>query len=67
MGAAACDASIAHPDSLYLGLDYFGLEQFPNRPYGIATLAVGYADDEGVEFIFGIPGGARGLALQVRR
>jgi hypothetical protein len=51
-GTTEYPGPIDHPDSLFLGLDYFGLEQFPSSQYVIATLAGGWRDWEGAEIIF---------------
>jgi len=51
-GSTYYPGPIDHPDSLYLGLDYFGLEQFPDSIFTIAPLAGGYRDYEGFEIIF---------------
>ena len=41
---------VDHPDSLFLGLDYFGYTTFPESNFVIATLAGGERDYQGVEF-----------------
>ena len=43
---------IDNPDSLYLGLDYFGYSSFPESNFVIGTLAGAKRDYKGVEFIF---------------
>ncbi len=43
---------VAHPDSLFLGLDYFGYDTFPESNFIIATLAGGRRDYQGVELTF---------------
>ena len=43
---------INHPDSLWLGLDYFGYSQNPGSNFVIATLADGKRDYQGMEFVF---------------
>jgi len=45
---------VDHPDSLFLGLEYFGLPagNFPDFNFIIATLAGGERSWEGLEFIF---------------
>lgn len=43
---------IDHPDSLWLGLDYFGYEQNPGSNFVIATLEGGERNYNGVEFVF---------------
>ncbi len=52
VGTDACAESISHPQSLYLGLDYFGLQEFPDAGYVIGRLAGGYRDYEGFDVIF---------------
>jgi len=51
-GTTLYPGPVDHPDSLFLGLDYFGFEQFPDSPWVIATLAGGWRDWEGFEVIF---------------
>jgi hypothetical protein len=43
---------IDDPNSLFLGLDYFGFSDFPNANFFIGTLEGGLRDWEGVELIF---------------
>ncbi len=43
---------VEHPDSLFLGLDYFGYDTFPESNFVIATLAGGSRDYQGLEFTF---------------
>ena len=45
---------VDHPDSLFLGLEYFGLPagNFPDFNFIIATLAGGTREWEGLEFVF---------------
>jgi len=43
---------VDHPDSLFLGLDYFGFSSFPESNFVIATLAGGERDYRGAELIF---------------
>ena len=43
---------VGDPDSLFLGLDYFGYSMFPESNFVIATLAGGERDYQGVEFTF---------------
>ena len=43
---------VGHPDSLFLGLDYFGYDTFPESNFVIATLAGGQRDYQGVELTF---------------
>ncbi len=43
---------VNHPESLFLGLDYFGYDSFPNSNFVIATLAGGKREWEGVELVF---------------
>ena len=44
--------TIDHPDSMFLGLDYFGFSSFPASNFVIATLEGGKRDYKGVELIF---------------
>jgi hypothetical protein len=43
---------IDHPDSLFLGLGYFGYSQNPGSNFVIATLEGGKRDAQGLEFVF---------------
>ena len=43
---------VDHPDALFLGLDYFGYDTFPESNFVIATLAGGARDYQGLEFTF---------------
>jgi hypothetical protein len=43
---------VDHPDSLFLGLGYFGYDTPPVSNFVIATLAGGNRDWEGLEFVF---------------
>ena len=43
---------VEHPDSLFLGLDYFGYDTFPASNFVIATLAGGERDYQGIELTF---------------
>ena len=43
---------VDHPDSLFLGLDYFGYDTFPESNFVIATLAGGARDYQGLELTF---------------
>lgn len=43
---------IDHPDSLFLGLEYFGYTQNPGSNFVIATLAGGERNAQGLEFVF---------------
>lgn len=43
---------IDHPQSLFLGLDYFGYTQNPGSNFVIATLEGGKRDYQGVELVF---------------
>jgi hypothetical protein len=43
---------IDHPDSLFLGLEYFGYTENPGSNFVIATLAGGKRDYDGVDLIF---------------
>jgi len=51
-GSTAYPGPLDHPDSLFLGLDYFGYSSFPDSNFVIATLAGGKRDYKGVEFVF---------------
>ncbi len=50
--AAAYGLPISDPNSLFLGLDYFGFSSFPNANFFIATLEGGTRDWEGLELVF---------------
>ncbi len=41
-----------HPDSLFLGLDYFGYDKNPGSNFVVATLAGGKRDFQGLEFVY---------------
>jgi hypothetical protein len=43
---------VDHPDSLFLGLDYFGYDGFPTSNYVIATLAGAKRNYQGLELTF---------------
>ena len=43
---------VDHPDSLFLGLDYFGYDTFPESNFVIATLAGGARNYRGLELTF---------------
>jgi hypothetical protein len=43
---------VDHPDSLFLGLDYFGYDSFPISNYVVATLAGAERNYQGLELIF---------------
>ena len=43
---------IDHPDSLFLGYDYFGYTENPGSNFVIGTLAGGKRDFNGLEFVF---------------
>ena len=49
---AAYPGPIDHPDSLWLGLDYFGYAENPGSNFVIATLEGGERNYNGVEFSF---------------
>lgn len=51
-GSTSYPGDINHPDSLWLGLDYFGYDVNPGSNFVIATLAGGARDWEGVELVF---------------
>jgi hypothetical protein len=48
----SCGAPIDDPNSLFLGLDYFGYSANPGSNFVIATLADSKRDYKGLEFIF---------------
>ena len=48
-GTTTYPRPVEHPDSLFLGLDYFGYDAFPESNFIIATLAGGRRDYQGVE------------------
>jgi hypothetical protein len=43
---------INHPDSLWLGLEYFGYDENPGSNFVIGTLAGGKRDWDGIELVF---------------
>ncbi len=45
-------ARSTHPNSLFLGLDYFGYTENPGSNFVIATLAGGKRNYQGLEFVF---------------
>lgn len=49
---AAYPGPIDHPDSLWLGLEYFGYSQNPGSNFVIATLAGGERNYQGIELSF---------------
>ena len=51
-GTTSYDGPLDHPDSLWLGLDYFGYSQNPGSNFVIATLAGGERDYQGLELVF---------------
>ena len=51
-GTTTYPGPVEHRDSLFLGLDYFGYDSFPESNFIIATLAGGRRDYQGVEFTF---------------
>ena len=51
-GTTSYPGPVGHPDSLFLGLDYFGYGAFPESNFIIATLAGGRRDYQGVELTF---------------
>lgn len=51
-GSTSYPGPVEHPDSLFLGLDYFGYDAFPESNFVIATLAGGARDYQGVELTF---------------
>lgn len=51
-GTTAYPGPVDHPDSLFLGLDYFGFDSFPaDANFVIATLEGGERDYQGMEFV----------------
>ena len=51
-GTTQYPGPIDHPDSLWLGLDYFGYDANPGSNFVIATLAGGERDWDGLELVF---------------
>ncbi|WP_237384477.1 carboxypeptidase regulatory-like domain-containing protein [Sulfidibacter corallicola] len=51
-GGTAYPGPVDDPDSLFLGLDYFGYDENPGSNFVIATLAGGKRDYEGAEIVF---------------
>jgi hypothetical protein len=51
-GTTLYPGPIDHPDSLFLGLDYFGYNENPGSNFVIATLAGGARDYQGFELTF---------------
>ena len=51
-GTTLYPGPIDHPDSLWLGLDYFGYDQNPGSNFVIATLAGGERNYQGLDLIF---------------
>ena len=51
-GTTTYPGPVEHPDSLFLGLDYFGYDTFPESNFIIATLAGGRRDYQGIELTF---------------
>ena len=51
-GTTTYPGPVEHPDSLFLGLDYFGYDTFPESNFVIATLAGGARDYQGLELTF---------------
>ena len=51
-GSTNYPGPVDHPESLFLGLNYFGYDTFPESNFVIATLAGGERDYQGVEFTF---------------
>jgi Carboxypeptidase regulatory-like domain len=51
-GTTTYPGPIDHPDSLWLGLDYFGYDQNPGSNFVIATLAGGERNYQGLDLIF---------------
>ena len=51
-GTTLYPGPLNHPDSLFLGLDYFGYDQNPGSNFVIATLAGGERNYQGLDLIF---------------
>ena len=51
-GSTLYPGPIDHPDSMFLGFDYFGYTENPGSNFVIATLANGKRNYQGVEFAF---------------
>ncbi len=51
-GGTAYPGPVDHPDSLWLGIEYFGYTENPGSNFVIATLANGVRNYQGVEFVF---------------
>lgn len=51
-GGTLYPGPIDHPDSLFLGLEYFGYDQNPGSNFVIATLAGGERNYQGLDLIF---------------
>jgi hypothetical protein len=51
-GTTLYPGPVNHPDSLWLGLDYFGYDQNPGSNFVIATLAGGERNYQGLDLIF---------------
>jgi hypothetical protein len=51
-GETSYPGPVDHPESLWLGLDYFGYAQNPGSNFVIATLAGGKRDYQGLDVIF---------------
>jgi Carboxypeptidase regulatory-like domain len=51
-GTTTYPGPVDHPDSLWLGLDYFGYSENPGSNFVIATLAGGERNYQGVDLIF---------------
>ena len=51
-GTTTYPGPIDHPNSLWLGLDYFGYDQNPGSNFVIGTLAGGKRDYQGLDLIF---------------
>ena len=51
-GTTDYPGDLASPDSLFLGLGYFGYTDFPNSNFVIATLARGERSWDGVELVY---------------
>jgi hypothetical protein len=51
-GTTCYPGPVDHPDSLFLGLDYFGYSSFPDSNFVIATLAGAERTYDGFELVF---------------
>jgi len=51
-GTTCYPGPVDHPDSLFLGLDYFGYDTFPESNFVIGTLAGSKRDSDHIELVF---------------